>query len=157
MIDPGYCESVAVADFNNDGKLDILSGEYWFEAPSWTAHKIRDINFTSGYMDNFSDLALDVDADGYTDVVQIAYFARRIVWLKNPGKSRNASPGPRLTHRRLPISTATDKSSWSRASGTTHATPRRTPPSESRLASTGMSSVPLHRRQVPCPRRSPPS
>ena len=61
LVDPGYCESVAVADFNNDGKLDILSGEYWFEAPSWTAHKVRDIGFTSGYVDNFSDLPVDVD------------------------------------------------------------------------------------------------
>jgi hypothetical protein len=88
MIDPGFSESVAVADFNQDGRLDILSAEYWYEAPSWTKHKIRDIPFNGSYIDNFSDLPIDVDGDGYTDVVQIAYFARRIVWLKNPGKSK---------------------------------------------------------------------
>jgi FG-GAP repeat protein len=30
MIDPGFSESVAVADFNKDGRLDILSAEYWY-------------------------------------------------------------------------------------------------------------------------------
>jgi hypothetical protein len=88
MLDPGFSESVAVADFNKDGRLDILSAEYWYEAPAWTKHRIREIPFNGSYIDNFSDLPLDVDGDGYTDVVQIAYFARRIVWLKNPGKAR---------------------------------------------------------------------
>jgi hypothetical protein len=90
MIDPGFSESVAVADFNRDGRLDILSAEYWYEAPAWTKHKVRDIAFNGSYIDNFSDLPVDVDGDGYTDVVQIAYFARRIVWLKNPGKPGGA-------------------------------------------------------------------
>jgi hypothetical protein len=88
MIDPGFSESVGVADFNKDGRLDILSAEYWYEAPTWTKHKIRDIPFNGSYIDNFSDLPVDVDGDGYVDIVQIAYFARRIVWLKNPGKTR---------------------------------------------------------------------
>ena len=90
MIDPGFSESLAVADFNKDGRPDLLSAEYWYEAPTWKKHKIRDIPFNGSYIDNFSDLPVDVDGDGYTDVVQIAYFARRIVWLKNPGKGSGA-------------------------------------------------------------------
>src|SRR5258708_34716972 len=34
-------EGVAIADVNKDGKMDILTGEWWFEAPDWKAHAIR--------------------------------------------------------------------------------------------------------------------
>jgi hypothetical protein len=87
MIDPGYNETVALADINKDGKPDIISGESWYEAPQWSKHPLREINYTAGYIDNFSDLPLDVDGDGWTDVIQFSYFAHNIVWLKNPGKT----------------------------------------------------------------------
>src|SRR5947209_9962213 len=87
MIDPGASETVAVADVNKDGRPDIISSDNWYEAPSWKKHRIRDINFSSNYVDNFSDLPLDVDGDGFVDIVQFGYFSRNIVWLKNPGKS----------------------------------------------------------------------
>ncbi len=32
-IDPGASETAAVADVNRDGRLDIISGEYWYQAP----------------------------------------------------------------------------------------------------------------------------
>ena len=87
MIDPGYAETSAVADLNNDGKLDIIAGESWYEAPNWTKHPLRQIEYLNGYIDNFSDLPVDVDGDGRTDVVQASYFSHNIVWLRNPGKA----------------------------------------------------------------------
>jgi len=84
-IDGGAAESAAVADVNNDGKLDIVSAESWYEAPRWTKRPIRTIPVSNGYIDSFSDLPIDVNGDGLTDVIQIGYFARRIVWMKNPG------------------------------------------------------------------------
>lgn len=90
MIDSTWCETVAVADFNGDKRPDLIACEYWYEAPAWTPHKIREINFNGTYVDNFSDLPLDVDGDGYVDVIQIAYFERRILWLRNPGKKGGA-------------------------------------------------------------------
>jgi hypothetical protein len=36
MIDSEFSETAAFVDVNNDKKLDILSGEFWYEAPTWT-------------------------------------------------------------------------------------------------------------------------
>ena len=90
MIDRGANETVAVADLNNDGRPDIVSGENWYEAPAWTKHPLREIDFNANYIDNFTDIALDVDGDGWVDIIQFGYFSSKVVWLKNPGKRGGA-------------------------------------------------------------------
>jgi FG-GAP-like repeat len=85
-IDPGASETAAIADVNRDGRLDIISGEYWYEAPSWTRHRFRELGFSNQYIDDFSDLPIDVDGDGYPDVVSVSWFAKRVAWWRNPGK-----------------------------------------------------------------------
>jgi hypothetical protein len=85
LIDPGASETAAAVDLNRDGRLDIVSGEHWYEAPSWTKHAFRELGFASNYIDAFSDLALDVDGDGALDIVTVTWFAKKIAWWKNPG------------------------------------------------------------------------
>lgn len=87
VVDLGASETCAFADLNGDGRLDIVSGEFWYEAPAWKPHRFREILFTNNYVDNFSDLPLDVDGDGRTDVISVSWFRRRIGWHRNPGRA----------------------------------------------------------------------
>jgi len=85
-IDGGAAETCAVADINGDGRLDIVSGENWFQAPGWTRHKFRELAYERFYVDAFSDHAIDVNGDGSLDVVTATWFARELAWYENPGK-----------------------------------------------------------------------
>ena len=71
QIDNGASETASVFDVDGDRRLDIVSGDFWYQAPAWTPHRFREIPFTSNYVDAFSDLPLDVDGDGRTDLVTV--------------------------------------------------------------------------------------
>jgi hypothetical protein len=93
-IDLGQSEAAAVADVNLDGRLDIISGENWYEqttpgkdGPRWIKHHFRDLPFTNGWLEDLGDLAIDVNGDGYPDVVTSSYWSTTLGWWENPGKS----------------------------------------------------------------------
>lgn len=85
-LDLGANEACAFIDMNGDGKLDIVSGENWYEAPKWTKHPFREVNFQNGYIDDFSDLPLDINGDGAMDLVSVTWFSKKIAWWQNPGR-----------------------------------------------------------------------
>jgi hypothetical protein len=87
LIDPGASETAAVADVDRDGRLDILSGAYWYQAPNWTPYRFRDIGFQNGYLDSFSLMPVDVDGDGWMDVADVSWFGKKIAWWRNPGRA----------------------------------------------------------------------
>jgi len=87
MIDPGASETAAFADVNRDGIADIVSGEFWYQGPTWTPHRFRDIQFLSNYVDDFADLVADYDGDGAPDVVSVGWFGKNVTFWKNPGRA----------------------------------------------------------------------
>ncbi len=78
-------EACGVFDVNRDGRLDILCGGFWYELPTWKRHIVRDVKEQDNYYYDFSNLPLDVNGDGWTDFVSVAWHNETIIWVENPG------------------------------------------------------------------------
>ena len=83
-LDDGAYESAGVFDVNNDGKLDIVCGAYWYEGPTWKKHKICDVRAEGEYFDDFSTIPMDVNGDGYMDFITGGWWSTSLVWRENP-------------------------------------------------------------------------
>ena len=56
-------------------------------APTWKKHFLRDVEILGGRPDGYAHLPLDVNGDGWTDVVTVNWRSRSIKWIEHPGRS----------------------------------------------------------------------
>jgi len=89
LIDPfNRCEVGSVFDVDNDGILDIVSGEYWYQGPDFRKkHKICDLTDDGSYVYDFCDYPMDVNGNGYMDIITGNWWDDGLFWRENPGEN----------------------------------------------------------------------
>ena len=87
MLVDDFNEGCALADINRDGKLDIVAGKYWYSAPDYKQHSLRDIaRFGTDFLQTNGDHVHDVNGDGWLDIVSSSFGPTQIYWFENPGR-----------------------------------------------------------------------
>ena len=106
--DQFWAEGAAIGDFNHDGKMDVVSGAYWYEGSEFKKrHEIYPANATfkrkkadgmeqtmpgfegalgvnNAYSDCFLTFTYDFNGDGWTDVLVYGFPGKEAAWYENP-------------------------------------------------------------------------
>lgn len=79
-------EACAIADFNKDGVLDVSAGRNWYAGPDYVPRPLRHIEeFGKDYLENNGEHALDVNGDGWIDIISGSFVPKEVYWYENPG------------------------------------------------------------------------
>jgi len=108
ITDQFWAEGAHFADFNRDGKIDIVSGPFWYEGPDfqkrheiWPAtasfkRKAADgkeetipgfegaLGINNAYSECFLTYTYDVNGDGWPDVIVYGFPGKEALWYENP-------------------------------------------------------------------------
>ena len=87
LTDKFYCEGAHYGDFNQDGKMDVVSGPYWYAGPDFsTAHEIYTPEpfEPKSYSKNFLCFTGDFNSDSWTDVFVVGFPGDESWWFENP-------------------------------------------------------------------------
>ena len=86
-----HAEGIAALDMNDDGRLDLLSGAYWYENPGqgggeWKRHQYRTVQTAGEFVSDCGEWAIDVNHDGAPDLVTVGWQTDGLWWYENPKK-----------------------------------------------------------------------
>jgi hypothetical protein len=108
LTDEFWSEGAHFGDFNHDGKMDVVSGPFWYAGPDFTkrtayrvAEKTSKIKKTDGteatvagykgaagnendYSDCFLTYTYDFNADGWMDILVYGFPGTPTFWYENP-------------------------------------------------------------------------
>lgn len=87
LTDEFVAEGVAVGDIDGDSRPDVVAGSHWYEAPDWTPRPYRPVRTfpDTVWADAFFHHVLDVNGDGYPDILRIDFPGEGVYWYQHPG------------------------------------------------------------------------